>query len=256
MTTENEIKRRSGDDGDSSQFTTTTTTTTTTNNNNNNNKEETTAEPTTAQRELLRRILGPVGAARTVRLPSTWTPRPHHRQRHPNIIMVPAHRSSKIIMTGERIIEPKCTTLQASFPILRDPSSSSSSSSSRQRPPSTGTAVAASSAKHVAQQPAVDTTTHSLVPSPAPKIATAAIPKAGVDDLLQKMNDTGKVSTIAKTAVDWEAFKTDTGLAASLEDHTESKGAFLKKKDFLDRVDQRKFEYERQVRERDRVKKK
>lgn len=76
----------------------------------------------------------------------------------------------------------------------------------------------------------------------------------GVDDLLQKINDTGKVSTIAKTAQDWETFKADTGLSASLEEYTESKGAFLKKRDFLERVDQRKFERERTARERERFK--
>ena len=101
------------------------------------------------------------------------------------------------------------------------------------------------------------------VPLIAKHVAAAAVAGSagsgsggGVDDLLKKMNDAGKVSTIAKTAHDWENFKTDTGLAASLEEHIESKGAFLKKQDFLERVDHRKFQHERQERERERAKKK
>ena len=92
--------------------------------------------------------------------------------------------------------------------------------------------------------------------APRAQKVTRSKKTAGVDDLLQKMNDTGKVSTIAKTAVDWESFKAGTGLAASLEEHTESKGAFLKRQDFLERVDHRKFAHERQERERERAKRK
>ena len=94
------------------------------------------------------------------------------------------------------------------------------------------------------------------IDTPAVAAASATATVGGVDDLLKKMNDTGKVSTITKTAHDWESFKADTGLQASLEEHTESKGAYLKRQDFLDRVDHRKFEKERQVRERERAKKK
>lgn len=92
--------------------------------------------------------------------------------------------------------------------------------------------------------------------APASKSAAAAgSGGGGVDDLLQKMNETGKISTITRTANDWESFKTDNaGLGASLEEYTESKGAFLKKKDFLERVDHRKFTHERNERERNRLK--
>ena len=83
----------------------------------------------------------------------------------------------------------------------------------------------------------------------------ATATSGGVDILLQQLNDTGENSTLTRTANDWESFKTDTGLGVSLEAHTESKGAFLKKKDFLDRVDYRIFEHERIARERERGKK-
>eukprot|EP00977_Amphora_coffeiformis_P016707 scaffold5238_cov177-Amphora_coffeaeformis.AAC.2 len=194
---------------------------------------------TQQQQEVLHRILGPTRAARTLRLPSTQQGKFHRNNN------MQARQSVQMILTGTRIVKPKFIKLKTSLPTtMRNPSPRMSSS-----------ATSASLSTVPTTQP-TPTTTNFQKPSPPAPVGAAAAPPTGVDDLLQKMNDTGKVSTIAKTAVDWEHFKTDTGLAASLEEHTESKGAFLKKKDFLERVDHRKFEHERQVRERERVKKK
>jgi hypothetical protein len=114
-------------------------------------------------------------------------------------------------------------------------------------PPTVATATSITKAASSSESPARA--------APASTAAAAGSGGGGVDDLLQKMNETSKVSTISRTANDWESFKTDNaGLGASLEEHTESKGAFLKKKDFLERVDQRKFAHERNDRERNRLK--
>ena len=76
----------------------------------------------------------------------------------------------------------------------------------------------------------------------------------GVDNLLKKLAGPTKVSTVAKTSSDWDKFKEQTGLGEKLEEQAESNAAFLKRQDFLSRVDNRKFEIEKQERERIRAK--
>ena len=76
----------------------------------------------------------------------------------------------------------------------------------------------------------------------------------GVDKLLQKLSKDNKVSTAAKTSADWDQFKDASGLGNKIEEHAESKDAYLKRQDFLQRVDHRKFELERQGREKERFK--
>ena len=63
------------------------------------------------------------------------------------------------------------------------------------------------------------------------------------------MTGPNKVSTVAKTSQDWDQFKTTTGLGESLEAQAESSTAYLKRQDFLQRVDHRTFEMEKQERE-------
>ena len=91
--------------------------------------------------------------------------------------------------------------------------------------------------------------------SPQGSSAVAA-PSGGADALLQQMQGPKTTSTIMKTAMDWESFKEESGaLGEKLEQHAESKAAYLKRQDFLNRVDHRKFEQERQERERNRSRK-
>jgi hypothetical protein len=77
---------------------------------------------------------------------------------------------------------------------------------------------------------------------------------AGVDSLLDQLKDGKETTVTAKTAADWDQFKDTTGLGSKLEQHAVGKNAFLKKQDFLQRVDHRKFDLERQ--ERDKVRSK
>ena len=77
---------------------------------------------------------------------------------------------------------------------------------------------------------------------------------AQVDTLLQQLTGPNKVSTVAKTHSDWDQFKEKSGLAETLEEQADSKTAFLKKQDFLQRVDHRTFEQEKKQRESERSK--
>lgn len=77
----------------------------------------------------------------------------------------------------------------------------------------------------------------------------------GMDSVLEGLQ-TKKVSTVAKTHEDWDQFKDQTGLGEKLEAQTESNAAYLKRQDFLSRVDERRFDLERQERERSQLKRK
>lgn len=210
-------------------------------------KTTTTTETTdladnTPQRQrhaLLRRILGPTRATRTIR-------RIHsaRQRREPPTGDDAALR--RLLLTGKLIV-PQPTKLESSMPrtVVQNRKRTDRSGVS-------GVAVMSSAASRgSSSEPTAAVESSSTAPPPAGA-------GAGVDDLLSKLNDTGKTSTLTKTAVDWETFKRrqdNTGLATSLEEHTESKGAYLKRQDFLQRVDQRKFQRERRARERERNKK-
>lgn len=76
-----------------------------------------------------------------------------------------------------------------------------------------------------------------------------------VDALLEQLSGPSKLTTVAKTSMDWDHFKTTTGLGTSLEEQAESKTSYLKKQEFLQRVDHRTFDLEKVQRERNRLKK-
>lgn len=88
-------------------------------------------------------------------------------------------------------------------------------------------------------------------------MAPAAKPKStkssGLDILLQELEGPSKLTTVAKTSADWDQFKTKEGLEEDLTKQAQGKNAFLQKKDFLDRVDARRFEVEKEVRDSERT---
>ena len=75
----------------------------------------------------------------------------------------------------------------------------------------------------------------------------------GLDGVLADLKGPEKISTIAKTATDWDGFKESKGLNDELAKATED--GYLVRKDFMSRVDERQFENERKGREKDRMKK-
>ena len=81
--------------------------------------------------------------------------------------------------------------------------------------------------------------------------------RGGVDDLLAEMSRPEKLSVASKTSADWDLFKAknaDTALGDQLESKARGNEAFLVKRDFLTRVDHRRFELERADRDRERAK--
>jgi len=98
------------------------------------------------------------------------------------------------------------------------------------------------------QKSVVKDATSALVPQ---------IPKTqgGLDTLLENLAGPAKISTIVKTSSDWEVFKQKQGsdMKESLETKAQGSQAYLQRKDFLDRVDQRRFEHEKARRDLDRA---
>lgn len=87
-----------------------------------------------------------------------------------------------------------------------------------------------------------------------PVSSKAPVPSK-IDDVLARLGGPEKTSTVKKTSSDWESFKeTDKQLQDELEKQAQGKDAYLVKKDFLLRVDNRKFEIEKEGRERERAK--
>jgi len=90
--------------------------------------------------------------------------------------------------------------------------------------------------------------------------ATAAPAKSNmqtgnIDNVLDKLKAPKTINTVEKTSNDWESFKeSDKQLQEDLEKRAQGKDAFLVKQDFLNRVDHRKFELEREERDRERSK--
>ena len=88
----------------------------------------------------------------------------------------------------------------------------------------------------------------------ASKVASKA-PSSNIDNVLAQLSGPTKLSTTQKTSNDWEQFKsTDKQLQEELERKAQSKDAYLVKQDFLNRVDQRKFNIEKEERDRERSK--
>lgn len=83
----------------------------------------------------------------------------------------------------------------------------------------------------------------------------AAAKGSSIDVVLARLAEPKRVSTVQKTSDDWESFKdTDKQLQDELEKKAQGKDAYLVKQDFLQRVDHRRFEIEKEERERERSK--
>lgn len=90
--------------------------------------------------------------------------------------------------------------------------------------------------------------TISVLTGGSPAIAPTSeivAPKSNLDSVLATMEDPVKISTVTKTSSDWDRFKETSGLTEEIEKKALGKDAFLLKKDFLQRVDQRQFVHEK-----------
>lgn len=57
-----------------------------------------------------------------------------------------------------------------------------------------------------------------------------------------------KMSTLEKSKMDWDAFKTEEGITEELAIHNRGRQGYVERKNFLERVDHRQFELEKAVR--------
>ncbi|XP_076989178.1 craniofacial development protein 1 isoform X2 [Tamandua tetradactyla] len=72
---------------------------------------------------------------------------------------------------------------------------------------------------------------------------------SGVSSLLGKIGvKKQKLSTLEKSKLDWESFKEEEGIGEELAIHNRGKEGYIERKAFLDRVDHRQFEIERDLR--------
>jgi mannitol-specific phosphotransferase system IIBC component len=92
--------------------------------------------------------------------------------------------------------------------------------------------------------------------SQAAAVTTAAASgtsTSNLDSVLSQIAGKKQINTVEKSSNDWEGFKeSDKTLQDELERNAQSKNAYLVKQDFLNRVDHRKFELEKEERDRER----
>uniref|UniRef100_A0A8D2HR71 Craniofacial development protein 1 n=1 Tax=Urocitellus parryii TaxID=9999 RepID=A0A8D2HR71_UROPR len=89
------------------------------------------------------------------------------------------------------------------------------------------------------------------VPSAVPSIPAGSGLKrsSGMSSLLGKIGSKKqKMSTLEKSKLDWENFKEEEGIGEELAIHNRGKEGYIERKAFLDRVDHRQFEIERDLR--------
>ncbi|XP_052652179.1 craniofacial development protein 1 isoform X1 [Harpia harpyja] len=72
---------------------------------------------------------------------------------------------------------------------------------------------------------------------------------SGMSSLLGKIGSKKqKMSTLEKSKLDWENFKEEEGIVEELAIHNRGKDGYIERKAFLERVDHRQFEIERDIR--------
>ncbi|XP_008066101.1 craniofacial development protein 1 isoform X2 [Carlito syrichta] len=89
------------------------------------------------------------------------------------------------------------------------------------------------------------------VPSALPSLPAGSGLKrsSGMSSLLGKIGaKKQKLSTLEKSKLDWESFKEEEGIGEELAIHNRGKEGYIERKAFLDRVDHRQFEIERDLR--------
>ncbi|XP_051884376.1 craniofacial development protein 1 [Pristis pectinata] len=73
--------------------------------------------------------------------------------------------------------------------------------------------------------------------------------QSGLSNILGKIGGKKqKLSTLEKSKIDWEAFKETEGIGDELAIYNRGKEGYIERKAFLDRVDHRQFELERDIR--------
>ncbi|KAM6063743.1 craniofacial development protein 1 [Theristicus caerulescens] len=88
----------------------------------------------------------------------------------------------------------------------------------------------------------------SAAPASLPTVSGVKRP-SGMSSLLGKIGSKKqKMSTLEKSKLDWENFKEEEGIVEELAIHNRGKDGYIERKAFLERVDHRQFEIERDIR--------
>ncbi|XP_044049640.1 craniofacial development protein 1 isoform X1 [Siniperca chuatsi] len=83
---------------------------------------------------------------------------------------------------------------------------------------------------------------------PLPGPSSAKRP-AGMTSILSRIGGKKqKMSTLEKSKMDWDAFKSEEGITEELAIHNRGREGYVERKNFLERVDHRQFELEKAVR--------
>ncbi|KAK5867960.1 hypothetical protein PBY51_012411 [Eleginops maclovinus] len=73
---------------------------------------------------------------------------------------------------------------------------------------------------------------------------------AGMSSIMNRLGGKKlKMSTLEKSKMDWDAFKSEEGITEELAIHNRGKEGYVERKSFLERVDHRQFEREKAVRQ-------
>lgn len=95
-----------------------------------------------------------------------------------------------------------------------------------------------------------DQTEMSPVPAKTSVAAGSGVKRpGGMSSILGKLGSKKmKMSTLEKSKLDWECFKEQEGISDELAIHNRGKDGYIERKAFLERVDYRQFELEREIR--------
>ncbi|XP_041852320.1 craniofacial development protein 1 isoform X2 [Melanotaenia boesemani] len=86
-------------------------------------------------------------------------------------------------------------------------------------------------------------------PSQPPLPGPSAKRPAGMSSILSRIGGKKqKISTLEKSKMDWDTFKSEEGITEELAIHNRGKEGYVERKNFLERVDHRQFELEKAVR--------
>ncbi|XP_075044984.1 craniofacial development protein 1 [Mixophyes fleayi] len=105
-------------------------------------------------------------------------------------------------------------------------------------------------AKEFIKQQGNDHVEVSPIPSKISAAAGSGVKRpGGVSSILGKLGSKKqKLSTLEKSKLDWESFKDQEGIGEELAIHNRGKDGYIERKAFLERVDYRQFELEREIR--------
>ncbi|XP_065808377.1 craniofacial development protein 1 isoform X1 [Labrus bergylta] len=99
------------------------------------------------------------------------------------------------------------------------------------------------------QEENIEEEKQSSSPSRSPPPGPSVKRPAGMSSLLSRFGGKKqKMSTLEKSKMDWDAFKSEEGITEELAIHNRGREGYVERKNFLERVDHRQFELEKAVR--------